>query len=248
MRWIRRVELPTRASSYLARKQAEVDAQSPPLTPPQLDRKWKGARSTKTVRDGVVRVLKGMAGPRARCMYCSDSRGATIEHFRPKSSYPEHAFRWPNFLWICGDCNTHKNAQFPVGAAGAALIIDPTLDDPWEHLFFDSSTGEITACYLADGSRDEKGKHTIQAISPLRDQAVTEGRLRAWRNIVRVVEGALESPPESVVALIDAIGDVDGYGLARWSFHCGGRDEQPFRRFREEQPDAWEAVARSLAG
>lgn len=61
---------------------------------------WKTARQTPTLT-AVHAVLRQMMGKRERCMYCPDTHGIDIEHFWPKTPYPERMFLWPNMLLCC---------------------------------------------------------------------------------------------------------------------------------------------------
>lgn len=89
----------------------------------EVERAWANAIRTKALRD-LRSVLVHMAGARARCFYCSDSRGYAIDHFWPKSIFHQHAFFWPNLMLACFTCNTRKGTQFPRDAAGNPLLVD----------------------------------------------------------------------------------------------------------------------------
>lgn len=83
----------------------------------------------------VRSVLQGMAGGRIRCMYCEDSLGTDIHHFRPQVLAPALAFSWSNYLLACAHCNSNrKRSVFPLDRAGLPLFVDPTAEDPLEHL------------------------------------------------------------------------------------------------------------------
>lgn len=60
-----------------------------------------------------------------------------IEHYRPKDSFPELCFSWTNLLLGCAVCNGSgfKGTKFPSEAEGGPFI-DPTVDNPEEHLEF----------------------------------------------------------------------------------------------------------------
>jgi hypothetical protein len=105
MRRIYRRPLPTRIKTYLKKRQAVVKTGEP------VQRTWSTARRTKTLRN-VFETLVVMAGARARCYFCNDSRGTDIEHFWPKSRYPERVFEWPNMLLVCSGCNRQKQINF----------------------------------------------------------------------------------------------------------------------------------------
>jgi uncharacterized protein (TIGR02646 family) len=109
-----------------------------------------------------------------RCMYCEDSAASDGEHFWPKVRYPERTFCWENLLFICSKCNRHKLAQFPIDEHGAPLLIDPTAEDPGEHVILDPRLGRWVA---RNDSR--KGTTTIQVLKLNRSE-LERGRQRAW--------------------------------------------------------------------
>lgn len=241
MRRIIRVPLESRFARYLDRKQREVDTGSPPRPT------WKAARQTRAMAS-VAATLKGMAGNRARCMFCGDSQGTDVDHFRPMAKFPEHTFRWANLLWVCAGCNRQKGDQFPADAAGRPLLIDPTAEDPWDYLFFDPCTGNVTARYDASVSDfDPKGQQTTdERILPLNVEAVTEGRQRATRHLRRAVREFLSDAAVDLDAatrnLLDRLPDHDDYGLLQWFFHREGSAEAPFADFKQRYPKAWSSV------
>ena len=78
--------------------------------------------------------VKGALGQmfHGKCAYCESkitvvTYGA-IEHFFPKSQYPDLTFEWTNLLLSCDRCNdaNHKGTQFPLDTTGNPLLIDPT--------------------------------------------------------------------------------------------------------------------------
>src|SRR5207244_12407549 len=98
-----------------------------------------------------------------------------------------------------------------------------------------------------------KGVHTIDpSFLPLKVEAVTEGRQRTRRNLVRAINSFLRhmpiSPnPEALQAeLLDAIQDNDDYGLVYWYFRRDGATEDPFRTLRNAYRDVWDRIGRSL--
>ncbi len=145
MRRVERLPLPVPAQSYLDGRQARLDADLAQGAV-NVDRAWAAARKTKSVGgDGrsVLSTLRQMSGARQRCMYCLDSHGCDIEHFRPKAVYPERAFRWSNLLLCCTECGRFKGGRFPLQGE-APLLIDLSAEDPWAHLDFDPDTGNIS--------------------------------------------------------------------------------------------------------
>jgi uncharacterized protein (TIGR02646 family) len=141
-------------------------------------RLW-GMQDNKAFQE-VRSALKAMAAGLERCMYCEDSAGTDIEHFWPKSAYPERAFNWDNYLLACSSCNSnHKRERFPRDAAGAPLLIDPTAEDPRGHLALSPRTGQYVA-------RSSKGQQSIEVFGLYRD-TLEKGRRDAWVKILAML-------------------------------------------------------------
>lgn len=239
MRQSPRLPLPTKASHFLSRKQTEVNGGA------DATATWTKARTTKSIGD-VYSVLATMAGRRARCMFCGDSRGTDIEHFYPKRRYPVKTFVWPNLLLACAGCNRQKGDRLELDDLGDPLLIDPTAEDPWDFLFFDSATGWITARYQPDGTTSSKGEYTCrEEVLPLNVEAVTDGRCRTRRNLKRAVQHFVERAGQGAQLevhadeLAAAVHDNDDYGLAAWFFLRDGREEPPFSDLRKRYPSTW---------
>jgi uncharacterized protein (TIGR02646 family) len=110
----------------------------------------KGAARTKTgkavllaeekyrhreVKAALVALFHG------KCAFCESKITHVdyghIEHYRPKSRFPEETFAWDNLLLACGVCNgaEHKGDRFPGPEEGGPLL-NPCGDDPDKHLRF----------------------------------------------------------------------------------------------------------------
>jgi len=120
-----------------------------------------------------------------KCCYCETkfrhSSPGAVEHYRPKGAvkqasgqsieYPGYywlAYDWNNLLVICESCNRHKGYCFPLMDNNARarshhddiaieqpLLINPTLEDPRDHIRFRGDApeplteiGRITIQYL----------------------------------------------------------------------------------------------------
>jgi uncharacterized protein (TIGR02646 family) len=90
-------------------------------------------------------------------MYCEDSLASEVEHFRPKTFYPDLVFSWINYLYSCGPCNRIKRSHFRILVEpsrhidlsrrraddvvkprdGSPMLIDPRRDDPLQYLSLD---------------------------------------------------------------------------------------------------------------
>lgn len=244
MRKIRRLPLPSRATAFLARKQSEVVASN-------ARSKWKASRATKTMRR-VLEVLTQMAGPRARCMFCGDSRGADIDHFWPVVPHFRRTFLWENLLLVCTACNRCKGNRFVLDGRGSPLLIDPTVDNPWDSLYFDSTTGIVTFRFSLEGVPNPRGRHTTDPdVLPLNIEAITEGRRRVGRKLRRAVIHFLDgghSVQDRTRILLETLRDTDDYGLGHWYFERDGANEHPFANLKSQFPDVWRAVIQLLSG
>ena len=72
----------------------------------------------------------------AKCCYCECKVGAGeremhIEHFKPKSIYPDLVVTWDNLLPSCPHCNKEKSNH----DTGAEPIVNPVEDDPREFFY-----------------------------------------------------------------------------------------------------------------
>ncbi|MDR2117742.1 MAG: hypothetical protein LBP87_15295 [Planctomycetaceae bacterium] len=106
-----------------------------------VDKKFAQERKKQWFKQEIIDKLKTMSGSGNRCMYCSNSASSDIEHFRPKSLFPEKTFEWNNMLWVCSPCNRKKEHAFPTDRNGHPLIIDPVSENVWEFLYIDQKFG-----------------------------------------------------------------------------------------------------------
>lgn len=84
-----------------------------------------------------------MCSGNERCMYCEDSAAAHLDHFSPRSIDPLKTFVWDNYLLACSVCNSnYKRDEFPTDDDAQPLLLNPTVDDPQEHLVLSPSTGK----------------------------------------------------------------------------------------------------------
>lgn len=138
---------------------------------------WKRAVVRRGVHAPLRRLLEDMAPGYQRCMYCGDSQGTDIDHFEPLSLNPLRTFDWLNHLLACSTCNSNlKRDRFPVAADGTPLLVDPTTEDPFDHLLLTLSLGVYVA-------RTEKGEATID-VCGLNRPVLTQGRVHARRVVL----------------------------------------------------------------
>lgn len=176
MRRLKRLPLSVQAMALLDKRTHLVAAA--PDRRAKVKQLWeqKDNAAFREIRD----TLRTMASGRARCMYCEDSAAKDIEHFWPKADYPLKAFDWLNYLLACGDCNSNnKRNQFPLDASGRPLLLDPTVDEPMEHLSLSPSSGRFT-------NLTPKGQESIKVFG-LNRGLLEKGREAAWRGIERML-------------------------------------------------------------
>jgi uncharacterized protein (TIGR02646 family) len=175
MRYLPRIPLPPLVLSALESYQSALDIaveaerdKDAPKVAERIEAVWKGRRSNKSLK-AVEQALRAMASGIERCMYCEDNHGCDIEHGYPKVRYPSRALLWLNLLWVCATCNRQKNNAFE------EEMLDPTQDDPLDHLVFSFATGRYTP---RDDSR--RGEATLRVVRRIAsDQTLTRGRQKA---------------------------------------------------------------------
>jgi uncharacterized protein (TIGR02646 family) len=117
---------------------------------------WKNRRNNEAF-DQVRAALTAMSGKTRRCHYCEDSVADEIEHIKPKDHYPEEAFVWLNYAYVCGACNIAKGDRFEVFSyetgkrvsvsdrddeteppeEGDPVFISPRREDPLDFIIMD---------------------------------------------------------------------------------------------------------------
>jgi uncharacterized protein (TIGR02646 family) len=134
---------------------------------------WKRERDVrKSIRTVLHRMAPGVLGC---CMYCGGTTGMAIEHFEPREKNPLQTFRWHNHLLACGDCNsTFKNDWWECDPeTGEPLLIDPTREDPFAHLFLELGKGTYRKLTT-------KGQKTIEVLGlNLDERRLPEARVLA---------------------------------------------------------------------
>jgi hypothetical protein len=173
---IMRVPLPDALNLRLAALTNELSAL------PVDDRKaaarklWERSGTRTQVHRPLKRVLCQMALGLEQCMYCGTDFGTDIDHFEPKAQNPLRTFDWLNHLLACSTCNSnHKRDSFPTDADGRPLLIDPTSEDPFEHMVL-SLSADLYVPLSA------KGTATIEVCGLNRRQLV-DGRRRSRKTV-----------------------------------------------------------------
>lgn len=244
MRRIQRTALPEAAQDYLKKRQSAANEKHK-KGELNIENDWKSARKTLSLKT-VVTTLQTMMGPRQRCMYCLDSHGADIEHFRPKANYPKRMYDWPNLLLCCTECGRFKSNQFPLSGR-QPLLIDPTREDPWKYLDFDPDTGNITARFdLALDDWSAKGTATVEALQLDQREALSAGYLKTLRHLSDIVQRALVADTVAVPTLMAELKAADDHGLLVWCLSDRGQTLHPFSDLRQQHPAVWRQCRRAI--
>ena len=71
------------------------------------------------------------------CAYCEETTGGAVDHFMPKSKFPELVYEWSNWVLACPECNQSKGDRWPDDG-----YVDPCASDYLERpeTFFDFNT------------------------------------------------------------------------------------------------------------
>lgn len=237
MKRIQRAKLPNDAVQYLNNRQQAADLKRQVNTfDPAAD--WKAARQTKKMGK-VLAILHGMTGPRQRCMYCLDSHGSDIEHFRPKASYPKRMYQWNNMLLCCVHCGRLKSDKFPMSGR-SALLVDPTKENPWDSLDFDPKTGNICARFDVQlNAWSAKGEKTVEVLHLDKREALSAGYLQTLRRLSEAVNKALSDGAVDAAKLTTALQSEDDHGLLGWCFSDRASALKPFSDLQQQLPRVW---------
>jgi uncharacterized protein (TIGR02646 family) len=245
MRRVTRRALPAPTQLALDRRQQTADQKraSGTLT---VQSAWDGARKTKALKT-VLKTLKEMAGERERCMYCGDSHGTDIEHFWPKTPYPERMFQWPNMLLCCTECGRFKGDSFPLDPGGTPLLVDPSAVNPWEFLDFNPDTCTFVARFdrIANAPSIE-GVKTVELLQLDRREALEAGYRKTHKRILAVAERAMQQVAVDAETLRVELSEADDHGLVGWYLSGTGQQLSPFRELRALHPQAWAACVAAL--
>ena len=122
------------------------------------------------------------------CAYCEQECKGEVDHFRPKSRFPDRVYRWDNWVLACHDCNLAKSEKWP--KTGYVFSCDPSLGQrPEDYFTFDTMTGEILPMPHL-GKRDTaKAWQMIQDLN-LRGSHHMKSRLRFLRVVEETVAAA----------------------------------------------------------
>ena len=115
----------------------------------------------KSARDHLLPALKEQS--EGHCSFCDafpvgGVSNETIEHFRPKSKFPEHAYTWTNLYYCCDACQNAKREEWD-----EALLHADGPDYAFSRYFeFDFTTGGIKPNPLATEQDQQRAAITVR--------------------------------------------------------------------------------------
>lgn len=154
------------------------------------EQRFNTARDTKwfkAVREGLVH----MAGDTRTCMFCDHNEPTDVEHFKPKSEFPEDTFSWENMLWVCATCNRLKGSKFPPHNCAGEQIIDPVVENVWDYFILDEFGNLIKRWNPAQSAFNGRAQATCDYAHVDREEAQTR-RLKRMKGLRRVVTQAVD--------------------------------------------------------
>lgn len=105
-----------------------------------------------------------------QCVYCGtkllEPLMADVEHFYPKSLYPDLVLETENLLIACKACSIMKANKFPIDEDGKPLLIHPAKEDFSEHII------QLDNGYLE--GKTERGEVTIDTLQLNRESLIKQ--------------------------------------------------------------------------
>lgn len=149
------------------------------------DTRWRGFREELGARFHDI------------CGYCEKRARGEVDHFRPKSKFPELVYEWSNWVFACHTCNSiYKKDKWPEGG-----YVDPCAssrqDRPENFFEFDLHTGEIIPRPGLNGKRLRIARQTIRDIG-LNEHHHLKGRLERIEWVRRLLSFLVDSPRPEV--------------------------------------------------
>ncbi|NOI85078.1 HNH endonuclease [Vibrio sp. 99K-1] len=107
------------------------------------------------------------ATSKLKCAFCeckpTEGGNIEVEHFKPKSIYPEFAFEWLNFLPSCNKCNNSKLNH----DTGKLPIVNPYETDPEDVFYYeDIRIRPVDGNKLGNTTIEVCGLNTVRLMTP----------------------------------------------------------------------------------
>ena len=137
----------------------------------------------KSAREWLLPLLRKMTD--GHCSFCDSfplegQSNEPIEHFRPKSTFPNLAYDWGNLYYCCEKCQTTKKEVW------SEELLAP--DQPgyrWSDWFeFDYTTGHVRPNQFAEANLQTRASITIRIYGLASDERARRRilELKKWRS------------------------------------------------------------------
>ncbi len=152
--------------------------------------------------DSYWRKFRPLLGNQSNniCWYCerqcdtraeSGGRSPTVDHFRPRSHFPQLVYEWSNWVFSCQRCNVEcKKDRWPDSG-----LVDPCAvniaERPEQYFDYDADTGQIVPRIGLPEAAKRKASKTIRVLR-LNRSDVTNFR---WRWTRQFISDLLLLPP-----------------------------------------------------
>jgi hypothetical protein len=142
-----------------------------------------------------------------RCAYCErteDYLGGEeafeVEHFKPKSKFPDLICSYANLYYVCRGCNGHKSETWPseTQLSRGRRFADPCLEDPYVHHLREVEDGgvqEVTECGIYSNGHIRLDRTALRKWRCLRREARQDlPRLAAVARLLEQVVSSSDRP------------------------------------------------------
>ncbi len=185
--------------------------------PTKINKKPVITAENKYRQSDVKVSLKAMF--EGKCAYCESHLAHVsyghIEHFKPKSIFPEDCFSWSNLLLGCEVCNgsQFKSTNFPLTDDNGPLV-NPTVENPFDFFEFEYDPNTGLANVLGKVNRGI----TTERILGLNRPDLLKHRSRIVRRIAFVAIKASQGDDSALIEMRKLVGNDEEYSAFSIAF------------------------------
>ena len=132
------------------------------------------------------------------CGYCECFCRGEVDHFQPKSHFPELVYEWSNWIFACHDCNQAKRDEWPVEG-----YVDPCAVSeshrPETYFTFNTKTGTIVPLKGLDSDRRDKALKMIKDFKLNGEHHLRKRRFWIWKVSRVLPDDPSQETPETEV-------------------------------------------------
>lgn len=148
----------------------------------------KAVWNKQYIRNALFKMSNG------KCCYCEvklaeEGKDMHVEHFHPKSKYPDEVVKWENLLPACKRCNGSKSTHDTYKEE----IIKPCEDNPKDYLYMSNYWYK---CKNTSEKDRKKAKDTIDVLSLNDLDGLIMPRVRIGNKVEEKIEQLLDKMQE----------------------------------------------------